>query len=147
MREYPLEKLFRDSKIGKIYEGTVLKILDFGAIVSVLPGKDGLLHISQIAQERVNKVEDYLKEGQAVKVKVLEVDLDRLRSVPEHAAPKFRQQRDQGRAAGEGAPGLGAVDEVAVEHRVGLAEGARTAEGIGAFRVTASVISASRLKS
>ena len=48
--------------------------LDFGAIVSVLPGKDGLLHISQIAQERVNKVEDYVKEGQIVRVKVLETD-------------------------------------------------------------------------
>ena len=52
----------------------MLKILDFGAIVSVLPGKDGLLHISQIAQERVNKVEDYVKEGQIVRVKVLETD-------------------------------------------------------------------------
>ena len=52
----------------------MLKILDFGAIVSVLPGKDGLLHISQIAQERVNKVEDYVKEGQVVRVKVLETD-------------------------------------------------------------------------
>ena len=51
-----------------------MKILDFGAIVSILPGKDGLLHISQIAQERVNKVEDYVKEGQIVRVKVLETD-------------------------------------------------------------------------
>ena len=61
-------------EVGKIYEGTVLKILDFGAIVQVLPGKDGLLHISQIAKERVNKVEDYVKEGQVVRVKVLETD-------------------------------------------------------------------------
>jgi len=52
----------------------VLKILDFGAIVNVLPGKDGLLHISQIAHERVNTVADHLKEGQAIKVKVLETD-------------------------------------------------------------------------
>jgi len=52
----------------------VLKLLDFGAIVSVLPGKDGLLHISQIANERVNSVADHLKEGQAVRVKVLEAD-------------------------------------------------------------------------
>jgi polyribonucleotide nucleotidyltransferase len=52
----------------------VLKLLDFGAIVSVLPGKDGLLHISQIAEERVKNVGDYLKEGQAVRVKVLEAD-------------------------------------------------------------------------
>jgi polyribonucleotide nucleotidyltransferase len=61
-------------EVGKIYEGTVLKLLDFGAIVSVLPGKDGLLHISQIANERVNSVADYLKEGQNVRVKVLEAD-------------------------------------------------------------------------
>jgi polyribonucleotide nucleotidyltransferase len=61
-------------EVGKTYDGTVLKILDFGAIVNVLPGKDGLLHISQIAHERVNTVSDHLKEGQAVKVKVLETD-------------------------------------------------------------------------
>jgi polyribonucleotide nucleotidyltransferase len=60
--------------VGRIYDGTVLRLLDFGAIVQVLPGKDGLLHISQIANERVNQVSDYLKEGQAVKVKVLEAD-------------------------------------------------------------------------
>ena len=61
-------------EVGKIYDGTVLKLLDFGAIVSVLPGKDGLLHISQIANERVNSVADHLKEGQSVRVKVLEAD-------------------------------------------------------------------------
>jgi polyribonucleotide nucleotidyltransferase len=60
--------------VGKIYEGPVLRLLDFGAIVSLLPGKDGLLHISQIANERVNAVADYLKEGQIVKVKVIETD-------------------------------------------------------------------------
>ena len=69
-----IDDITAEVEIGKIYDGTVLKILDFGAIVQVLPGKDGLLHISQIAQERVNKVEDYLKEGQAVRVKVLETD-------------------------------------------------------------------------
>jgi polyribonucleotide nucleotidyltransferase len=69
-----IDAITAEVEIGKIYEGTVLKILDFGAIVSVLPGKDGLLHISQIAQERVNKVEDYVKEGQIVRVKVLETD-------------------------------------------------------------------------
>ena len=52
----------------------MLRLLDFGAIVQVLPGKDGLLHISQIAKERVNQVSDYLKEGQIVRVKVLEAD-------------------------------------------------------------------------
>jgi polyribonucleotide nucleotidyltransferase len=61
-------------EIGKIYEGTVLKLLDFGAIVSIMPGKDGLLHISQIANERVEKVSDKLQEGQQVRVKVLEAD-------------------------------------------------------------------------
>ena len=69
-----IDAITAEVEIGKIYEGTVLKVLDFGAIVSVLPGKDGLLHISQIAQERVAKVEDYLKEGQVVRVKVLETD-------------------------------------------------------------------------
>jgi polyribonucleotide nucleotidyltransferase len=69
-----IDAITAEVEIGKIYEGTVLKILDFGAIISVLPGKDGLLHISQIAQERVNKVEDYVKEGQIVRVKVLETD-------------------------------------------------------------------------
>jgi polyribonucleotide nucleotidyltransferase len=61
-------------EVGKVYEGPVLRLLDFGAIVQLLPGKDGLLHISQIAHERVNSVADYLKEGQIVKVKVLEAD-------------------------------------------------------------------------
>ncbi|MFN4325182.1 MAG: polyribonucleotide nucleotidyltransferase [Azonexus sp.] len=69
-----IDAITAEVEIGKIYEGTVLKILDFGAIVQVLPGKDGLLHISQIAKERVNKVEDYVKEGQVVRVKVLETD-------------------------------------------------------------------------
>ncbi|MBC7489154.1 MAG: polyribonucleotide nucleotidyltransferase [Glaciimonas sp.] len=69
-----IEELTASVEVGKIYEGTVLKLLDFGAIVQVLPGKDGLLHISQIANERVNAVADYLKEGQQVKVKVLETD-------------------------------------------------------------------------
>ena len=66
--------LTAEVEIGKIYEGTVLKILDFGAIVQVLPGRDGLLHVSQIANERVNLVSDYLKEGQLVRVKAIEAD-------------------------------------------------------------------------
>lgn len=61
-------------EVGQIYEGTVQRLLDFGAIVQLLPGKDGLLHISQIANERVNQVSDYLKEGQKVRVKVIEAD-------------------------------------------------------------------------
>jgi polyribonucleotide nucleotidyltransferase len=69
-----IEDITAEVEVGRTYDGTVLKILDFGAIVNVLPGKDGLLHISQIAHERVNAVADHLKEGQAVKVKVLETD-------------------------------------------------------------------------
>jgi len=69
-----IEELTADVEVGKVYEGTVLKLLDFGAIVSVLPGRDGLLHISQIANERVNSVADHLKEGQVVRVKVIEAD-------------------------------------------------------------------------
>ena len=69
-----IEAITAEVEVGKIYEGTVLKLLDFGAIVSVLPGKDGLLHISQIANERIAAVADHLKEGQVVRVKVLETD-------------------------------------------------------------------------
>ncbi|MYM40908.1 polyribonucleotide nucleotidyltransferase [Duganella qianjiadongensis] len=69
-----IEELTASVEVGKSYDGVVLKLLDFGAIVQVMPGKDGLLHISQIANERVNAVADYLKEGQAVRVKVLETD-------------------------------------------------------------------------
>src|SRR6185295_18278671 len=67
-----IEEITADVEVGRIYDGTVLKLLDFGAIVSVLPGKDGLLHISQIANERVNAVADHLKEGQSLRNKVVE---------------------------------------------------------------------------
>jgi polyribonucleotide nucleotidyltransferase len=69
-----IENLTAEVEVGKIYEGPVLRILDFGAIVQVMPGRDGLLHVSQIAQERVNNVGDYVKEGQLVRVKVIEAD-------------------------------------------------------------------------
>jgi polyribonucleotide nucleotidyltransferase len=69
-----ITEITAEAEIGKTYEGPITKILDFGALVNILPGKDGLLHISQIAHERVEKVEDYLKEGQVVRVKVLETD-------------------------------------------------------------------------
>ncbi|KAF0835938.1 polyribonucleotide nucleotidyltransferase [Methylovorus glucosotrophus] len=69
-----IEAITAEVEIGQTYEGTVIKLLDFGAIVSLLPGKDGLLHISQIAHQRVNAVGDFLKEGQVVKVKVMEAD-------------------------------------------------------------------------
>jgi polyribonucleotide nucleotidyltransferase len=69
-----IEEITAEVEVGRLYDGVVLKLLDFGAIVSVLPGKDGLLHISQIAEERVKAVSDHLKEGQQVRVKVLEAD-------------------------------------------------------------------------
>jgi polyribonucleotide nucleotidyltransferase len=72
--ERRIRELTAEVEVGKVYDGTVLRLLDFGAIVQLLPGKDGLLHISQIANERVNAVADYLKEGQQVKVKVIEAD-------------------------------------------------------------------------
>lgn len=69
-----IEEITAEVEVGKIYEGPITKLLEFGALVNLLPGKDGLLHISQIAHERVNKVSDYLQEGQIVRVKVLETD-------------------------------------------------------------------------
>ena len=64
----------RSSEIGKIYVGKIERIVDFGAFVNILPGKDGLVHISQISDQRIEKVTDVLKEGQEVKVLVLDVD-------------------------------------------------------------------------
>ncbi len=69
-----IDEITAEVEVGQVYTGVVTKILDFGAIVQVLPGREGLLHISQIAHERVNKVTDYLKEGQEVQVKVTEAD-------------------------------------------------------------------------
>lgn len=69
-----IEAITADLEVGKTYNGKVTRIVDFGAFVEVLPGKEGLVHISQIAHERVNKVSDYLKEGQMVDVKVMEID-------------------------------------------------------------------------
>lgn len=69
-----IERLTAEVEVGAIYEGTVAKIMDFGAFVTILPGRDGLLHVSQITEQRVEKVTDYVNEGQLVKVKVLEID-------------------------------------------------------------------------
>jgi polyribonucleotide nucleotidyltransferase len=69
-----IEEITADVEVGQIYEGPVVKLLDFGAVVSLIPGKDGLVHISQIAHERVNAVSDFVKEGDIVKVKVVEID-------------------------------------------------------------------------
>jgi polyribonucleotide nucleotidyltransferase len=101
-----IAEITAEAEIGKVYEGPVTKILDFGALVNILPGKDGLLHISQIAHQRVEKVEDFLKEGQVVQVKVLETDekgriklsmkalLERPEGMPEEA-PRERFSRDR----------------------------------------------------
>ncbi len=69
-----VELITADVEVGKIYEGRVAKLMDFGAFVTILPGKDGLVHISQISEERVEKVSDKLSEGDVIRVKVLEVD-------------------------------------------------------------------------
>ncbi|WP_035384411.1 polyribonucleotide nucleotidyltransferase [Ferriphaselus sp. R-1] len=69
-----IQDIVAEVEVGRIYEGPVVKLAEFGAFINILPGKDGLLHISQISSERVEKVSDYLKEGQVVRVKVLEID-------------------------------------------------------------------------
>jgi len=69
-----IELITADVEVGRIYEGRVARLMDFGAFVTILPGKDGLVHISQISDERVERVSDKLKEGDVVRVKVLEVD-------------------------------------------------------------------------
>jgi polyribonucleotide nucleotidyltransferase len=69
-----IELITADVEVGRIYEGKVVRLMDFGAFVSILPGKDGLVHISQISEERVERVSDKLNEGDVVRVKVLEVD-------------------------------------------------------------------------
>ena len=69
-----IAEITAELEIGQIYEGTVVKLAEFGAFVNLIPNRDGLLHISQIAHERVNAVSDYLKEGQTVRVKVLDID-------------------------------------------------------------------------
>ena len=101
-----IEDITAEVEVGRIYEGPVLRLLDFGAIVQLLPGKDGLLHISQIAKERVNQVSDYVKEGQIVRVKVIEADekgrvrLSMKAAAEEDAAGKAPPPRTRG--AGDG---------------------------------------------
>jgi polyribonucleotide nucleotidyltransferase len=69
-----IEEITAEVEVGKVYEGKVARLMDFGAFVTILPGKDGLVHISQISAEHVEKVSDKLAEGDMVKVKVLEID-------------------------------------------------------------------------
>jgi len=74
--EKMINDITQEPEIGAIYEGTVVKITDFGAFVQILPGTDGLVHISQLAKHRVTKVSDVVSEGQTIKVKVLEINRD-----------------------------------------------------------------------
>ena len=74
MAKERIKQITSDVEVGRIYQGTVVKLMDFGAFVNILPGRDGLVHISQISRERVNQVSDVLREGDVVKVKVLEID-------------------------------------------------------------------------
>jgi polyribonucleotide nucleotidyltransferase len=105
-----IEDITAEVEIGAVYEGPVTKILDFGALVQVLPGKDGLLHISQIAHQRVERVEDFLQEGQIIKVKVLETDekgriklsLKALLDRPEGYVEEERPRRDRDDRGGRG---------------------------------------------
>jgi len=69
-----IKKIIQDVEVGKLYKGKVVKIMDFGAFVEIFPGTDGLIHISQLDKERVNKVTDVLHEGDEVLVKVIDVD-------------------------------------------------------------------------
>ena len=69
-----VEEITAEAEVGVIYEGKVTRVVDFGAFVAIMPGTEGLLHISQIAEERVEKVSDYVNEGDLIKVKVLDVD-------------------------------------------------------------------------
>ncbi|HEY6133860.1 MAG TPA: polyribonucleotide nucleotidyltransferase [Rubrivivax sp.] len=99
-----ITEITAEAEIGKVYEGPITKILDFGALVNILPGKDGLLHISQIAHQRVENVTDFLTEGQVVKVKVLETDekgriklsMKALLERPEGFVEEERPRRDFG---------------------------------------------------
>ena len=88
-----IEQVTAEIEVGKTYHGKVTRIVDFGAFVEVLPGKEGLVHISQIAHERVNKVADYLEEGQMIDVKVMEIDRQNrvrlsIKELLERPAPK-----------------------------------------------------------
>ena len=93
-----VEEITAEAEIGAIYTGTVARIVDFGAFINILPGKDGLVHISQIAEERVENVTDYLSEGQEIKVKVLDVD--------QRGRIKLTMKEVEGNAAPKSAPAV-----------------------------------------
>ena len=92
-----VNSIIAEAEVGRIYQGKVERIVDFGAFVNILPGKDGLLHISQIAQERVEKVSDYLSEGEEVDVIVLDVDQRGRIKLSIKEIPESRDEEDQSR--------------------------------------------------
>ncbi|MCL5003826.1 MAG: polyribonucleotide nucleotidyltransferase [Patescibacteria group bacterium] len=103
-----IESLVKEAKVGEIYEGPVTRILDFGAFVEILPGRDGLIHISELANYRVNKVTDVVKIGDMVKVKVIGIDqqgrinLSKKALEPGHPAEAFGSDSDRRRGPGPG---------------------------------------------
>ncbi len=108
-----IESMTQTAEVGKIYDGTVAKIMDFGAFITLFPGTDGLLHISQIAEERVENVSDFLKEGDKIEVKVNSIDdrgkIDLLRPELEGKLPPRRNDRGP-RPGGPGGPRGGGRD-------------------------------------
>ncbi|MGN0909162.1 MAG: S1 RNA-binding domain-containing protein, partial [Succinivibrio sp.] len=113
--------LLADVEIGKIYEGKVARITDFGAFVTILPGKDGLVHISQIADERVENVGDYLRVGDVVNVKVLDIDSSgrirlSIKAIAEDAAKAAARDQSQAEApAAPAAPGAAQAAEAGAD--------------------------------
>ncbi len=96
-----IEELTAEVEVGKVYEGRVSKLMDFGALVTILPGRDGLVHISQISEERVQRVSDKLSEGDVVRVKVLEVDKQgRIRLSMKAVEGESRRGKPKGKAGG-----------------------------------------------
>lgn len=95
-----IEEITAEAEVGRIYHGKVERIVDFGAFISILPGKDGLLHISQIAEERVEKVTDYLSEGEEVDVVCLDVDQRGRIKLSIKELPKYQDDSGAEEAAG-----------------------------------------------
>jgi len=114
-----IEGIVAEAEVGQIYEGKVVKIADFGAFVNILPGKDGLVHISQIASERVEKVTDYLSEGQMVKVIVLDVERGRIKlsmkEVPETSEDDAEDESTEAQASEAVPPETPVESEVVAE--------------------------------
>ena len=100
--------MVEDPEVGRVYKGTVKRIMDFGAFIEILPGKEGLCHISKVSKERVNSVSDVLKEGQEVDVRLTEIDrMGRLNlSIVDADNPDWRPH-GPGRPSGGGRPGGG----------------------------------------